>query len=214
MKRNLNFRFVKVLLVLSLGLTLTPFLFGGEKKMDTETAVFAGGCFWGMEEIFEQLNGVQDVVSGYSGGDAKSAQYGKVSSGSTGHAESIKITYDPKTINFETLLKVFFLVAHDPTELNYQGPDEGTQYRSAVFYMNDMQKELTEKTIMDLENKKVYKNKIVTEVTPYKAFYPAEDYHQDFMQKHPDNPYILYWDVPKVKMLKKEFPDLLKHKSM
>ena len=230
MKSNLNLGFAKVLIVLTLGLTLAPFLFGAEKKMqekpsnmakqepmmamDTETAVFAGGCFWGMEGIFEQLNGVKDVVSGYSGGDAKSAQYGMVSSGNTGHAESIKITYDPKTIDFETLLKVFFLAAHDPTELNYQGPDEGTQYRSAVFYMNNMQKELTEKAIMDLETKKVYRNKIVTEVTPYKAFYPAEDYHQGFMRMHPDNPYIMQWDAPKVEMLKKKFPGLLRHKGM
>ncbi|TFG62735.1 MAG: peptide-methionine (S)-S-oxide reductase MsrA [Spirochaetales bacterium] len=180
------------------------------KEAGTGMAVFAGGCFWGVEGVFEQLKGVTNVVSGYSGGEASTATYGQVGSGSTGHAESIEITYDSSVMNYETLLKVFFSVAHDPTELNYQGPDVGTQYRSAIFFMNDVQKQAAEKYIKLLDDAKVYPKKIVTEVTPYKAFYAAEDYHQNFMRNNPDYPYIVYWDLPKMERLKQEFPELLK----
>jgi peptide-methionine (S)-S-oxide reductase len=173
------------------------------------TAVLAGGCFWGMEGVFERLEGVKDVVSGYSGGDASTAHYEIVGTGRTGHAESIRIVYDPTRISYGTLLKVFFSVAHDPTELNYQGPDHGSQYRSAIFYANEEQKRVAEQYIRSLDRAKVFGKPIVTQVVPLKAFYPAEDYHQDFMDKNPNYPYIVYWDLPKVKELKQEYPQLL-----
>ena len=175
----------------------------------TQTAVLAGGCFWGVEAVFESLNGVVDAVSGYSGGDAETAYYNLVGTGRTGHAESVYVEFDPKVIDFETLLEVFFKVAHDPTQLNYQGPDHGTEYRSAVFYANDEQREITEKYIKRLEKAGAYSMPIVTEVTQLDAFYPAEDYHQDFMRLNPNHPYIVYWDLPKIKHLEKEFPGLI-----
>lgn len=180
------------------------------KEEGTAQAVFAGGCFWGMEGVFEDLQGVINVVSGYSGGKEPSPSYEQVSSGTTGHAESIEVEYDSSVISYETLLKVFFSVAHDPTELNFQGPDVGTQYRSAIFYMNEEQKQAAEKYIELLDKSRVYPKKIVTELTPYKAFYPAEDYHQNFMRNNPKYPYIVYWDIPKTERLKKEFPELVK----
>jgi peptide-methionine (S)-S-oxide reductase len=173
------------------------------------TAVLAGGCFWGMEGVFERLRGVEDVVSGYSGGDQSTAHYEMVSTGRTGHAESIRVIYDPSQISYGTLLKVFFSVAHDPTQLNYQGPDHGTQYRSAIFYTNEEQKRIAEQYIRTLERAKVFDKPIVTQVVPLKAFYPAEDYHQDFMDNNPSYPYIVYWDLPKVRQLEKEYPKLL-----
>lgn len=172
-------------------------------------AVFAGGCFWGVEAVFERLEGVVDVVSGYSGGSAETASYYKVGSGTTGHAESVRILYDSARINYETLLEVFFSVAHDPTQLNYQGPDVGTEYRSAIFYADDDQKRITERFIKEMEEKNVYDKPIVTQVVPLDEFYPAEDYHQDFMALNPNHPYILYWDAPKIAHLEKEFPELL-----
>ena len=175
----------------------------------TASAVFAGGCFWGVEAVFEQLQGVLSVDSGYAGGEAATAQYYTVASGTTGHAESVKVIYDPKQIDYPTLLEVFFTVAHDPTQLNYQGPDHGTQYRSAVFYENDDQKLLTEKYIAELEDRMVYPDPIVTEVSPLKAFYPAEAYHQDFLRLNPTYPYITYWDIPKLEDLNRKFPELL-----
>ena len=171
--------------------------------------VAAGGCFWGMEGVFERLRGVEDVVSGYSGGDQSTAHYEMVSTGRTGHAESIRVIYDPSQISYGTLLKVFFSVAHDPTQLNYQGPDHGTQYRSAIFYTNEEQKRIAEQYIRTLERAKVFDKPIVTQVVPLKAFYPAEDYHQDFMDNNPSYPYIVYWDLPKVRQLEKEYPKLL-----
>jgi peptide-methionine (S)-S-oxide reductase len=179
----------------------------------TQTAVIAGGCFWGMEGVFERLKGVKDVVSGYSGGEMSTAHYEMVGSGTTGHAESIQITYDPAQISYGTLLKVFFAVAHNPTELNFQGPDHGTQYRSAIFYANDGQKKVAEEYIRMLDAAKVYPKPIVTQVVPLKKFYAAEDYHQNFMDNNPDYPYIVYWDRPKVAALQKEFPDLVQKKS-
>jgi peptide-methionine (S)-S-oxide reductase len=174
-----------------------------------ETAVLAGGCFWGVEAVYEKLDGVFDVVSGYSGGSADTAHYNIVGTGTTGHAEAVQIMFDPEKISYETLLEVFFEVAHDPTQLNYQGPDVGTEYRSAVFYTNDEQKAATEKYISELAAKGAYSRPIVTEVIPIDEFYPAEDYHQDFMRLNPDHPYIVYWDAPKVEHLEKAFPELI-----
>jgi peptide-methionine (S)-S-oxide reductase len=175
----------------------------------TQTAVLAGGCFWGMEGIFERLKGVMDVTSGYSGGEAQTAHYKIVTTGTTGHAESIRVTFDPSSISYRELLKVFFSVAHNPTQLDYQGPDLGSQYRSAVFYANELQKRITEEYIRTLERERVYKNPIVTQVVPLKEFYQAEDYHQDFMVRNPNHPYIVYWDIPKVENLKKAFPEMV-----
>jgi peptide-methionine (S)-S-oxide reductase len=173
-------------------------------------AVLAGGCFWGVEAVFESLRGVKDVVSGYAGGSAADAQYEIVGSGRTGHAESVRITYDPAQISYGKLLQVFFAVAHDPTELNRQGPDWGTQYRSAIFYMSAEQKQVAEAYIEQLNRAKVFRHPIVTKVTALPAFYPAEDYHQDYIQHHPDNPYVVYNDLPKLGELRKKFPDLMK----
>ncbi|UCB44581.1 MAG: peptide-methionine (S)-S-oxide reductase MsrA [Spirochaetota bacterium] len=176
---------------------------------NTQTAVLAGGCFWGMEAVFEQLKGVTDVISGYSGGEAKTAHYKVVTKGNTGHAESIEVTFDPSTISYGKLLKVYFSIAHDPTQLNYQGPDVGTHYRSVIFYADEHQKKIAEEYIRTLDQAKVYKKQIVTELVPLEKFYPAEAYHQDFMERNPDHPYIVYWDVPKVEHLKKDYPELM-----
>jgi peptide-methionine (S)-S-oxide reductase len=178
-------------------------------KPENRTAVLAGGCFWGVEGVFERLNGVVDVVSGYSGGDEMTARYELVSMGNTGHAESVRIVYDPSRVSYGTLLKVFFSVAHDPTQLNSQGPDVGTQYRSAIFYATVEQKRVAEEYIRALEKSGVFNKKIATQVVPLKEFYPAEDYHQDFMDKNPDYPYVVFWDLPKIAHLEKEFPELL-----
>jgi peptide-methionine (S)-S-oxide reductase len=179
----------------------------------TQTAVLAGGCFWGMEGVFERLKGVVDVTSGYSGGEMSTAHYEMVGTGSTGHAESIQVKYDPLKVSYGTLLKVFFAVGHDPTELNFQGPDHGTQYRSAIFYANDGQKQVAEEYIRMLDRAKVYPKPIVTQVVALKAFYPAEEYHQHFLDNNPDYPYIVYWDLPKIANLQKLFPDLVVKKS-
>ena len=175
----------------------------------TQTAVLSGGCFWGMEGVFERLKGVTDVMSGYSGGEAATAHYEMVGSGLTGHAESIQVHYDPAQISYGTLLKVFFTVAHDPTELNYQGPDHGTQYRSMIWYANDGQKQVAEAYIKALDAARVYSQPIVTKVAPLKAFYPAEDYHQKFLDNNPTWPYIQYFDLPKIAALKKTYPELV-----
>ncbi len=172
------------------------------------TAVFAGGCFWGLEAVFEHVKGVSDVTSGYSGGTAKTADYETVSTGETGHAESIKITFDPAQVSYEQLLKVFFSVAHDPTELNRQTPDTGTQYRSAIFYADEEQKKLAESYIAELTKAKTFPRPIVTQVVALDAFYKAEDYHQDYLAHHPTQTYIVAYDQPKVENLQKQFPDL------
>lgn len=177
-------------------------------KDGQQTAVFAGGCFWGVEAVFEHVKGVSDVVSGYSGGAAENADYAAVSSGNTEHAEAVKITFDPKQVSYEQLLKVFFSVAHDPTELNRQGPDTGTQYRSAVFFTDGEQKKMTEKYVEELNTSGTYSSPIVTQIVPLEAFYTAEDYHQNYMVRHPDQPYIVTHDKPKVENLSKRFPDL------
>ena len=177
---------------------------------ETQQVVFAGGCFWGMEAVFESLKGVTNVVSGYSGGSRDSAHYEMVSTGTTGHAESVQVTYDPSQITFGQLLSVYFLVAHDPTELNRQGPDEGTQYRSAIFYANDEQKRAAQAYIKQLESAKTFSAPIVTQVVPLHGFYPAEDYHQHFVQRNPDYPYVVFNDLPKLKHLREQFPQLVK----
>lgn len=173
-----------------------------------QTAVIAGGCFWGIQAVFQHTKGVISATSGYSGGAAKTAEYELVSTGETGHAESVQITYDPSKITYGQLLRVFFSVAHDPTQLNRQGPDEGTQYRSAIFYATDEQKRIAEAYIAQLEKAKVFQRPIVTQVVALRAFYPAEAYHQDYAALHPNNPYIVYNDAPKIAHLREQFPDL------
>ncbi len=175
----------------------------------TQTAVLAGGCFWGMQGVFERLEGVLETTVGYSGGPAKDAHYEIVSTGATGHAESLRIVYDPARVSYGTLLKVFFSVAHDPTELDYQGPDQGTQYRSVIFYANAEQQRVAAQYIQALGGAKVFPKPIVTQVVPLAAFYPAEDYHQHFLDKNPDYPYIVFWDMPKIAALQRMYPRLV-----
>jgi peptide-methionine (S)-S-oxide reductase len=177
-----------------------------------QTAVFAGGCFWGVDAVFKHIKGVTKVVSGYAGGAAATAEYETVSTGRTGHAESVQITFDSSQITYGQLLRIFFSVAHDPTELNRQGPDEGTQYRSAIFYANEDQKRVAEAYIAQLNQAKAFRKPIVTQVTPAKGFYPAEAYHQNYLERNPGNPYIVVNDLPKLGELKKQFPDLYKGK--
>jgi peptide-methionine (S)-S-oxide reductase len=179
----------------------------------SDTAVFAGGCFWGVEAVFESLEGVTDAVSGYAGGSDASPSYDKVSSGTTGHAESVRVVYDPSRISYDQLLQVFFTVAHDPTQLNRQGPDVGTQYRSAVFYRNPAQREAAERYIGKLRDGKVWPGKIVTEVSALRGFHPAEEYHQNYLVRHPTQPYIVVNDMPKLEELRKRYPDLVRRTS-
>lgn len=178
------------------------------KAEGLQTAVLAGGCFWGVEGVFEHVKGVKEAVAGFAGGEKSTAHYDMVSEGNTGHAESVKITFDPTQISYGQILKVYFSVAHNPTEKNFQGPDHGTQYRSAIFYANDEQKKVAESYIRQLEEAKIYGRPIVTQVVPLKGFYAAESYHQHYMQNNPTSPYIMYNDMPKLTALKKEFPEL------
>ena len=173
-----------------------------------QTAVFAGGCFWGTQAVFERLKGVVDTTVGYAGGSKETATYDQVTTETTGHAESVEVVFDPSKITYGQLLRIFFSVAHDPTQLNRQGPDVGTSYRSAIFYENDEQKRIAEAYIAQLDAAKVFPKGIVTQVTPLKGFYKAEDYHQDYALHHPENPYILVCDRPKVAALKQQFPQL------
>jgi peptide-methionine (S)-S-oxide reductase len=175
-----------------------------------QTAVVAGGCFWCTEAVFNQIEGVEKVVSGYSGGERATANYDAVCGGRTGHAEAIEITYDPSKISYGQLLKIFFSVAHDPTQLNRQGHDIGTQYRSAIFYSDPEQKKIAEAYIKQLDQAKVFRSPIVTEVTPLKAFYPAEGYHQNYCSRNPQNPYVAGVAEPKVEKTREYFPELLK----
>ena len=179
----------------------------------TQTAVLAGGCFWCTEAVFEQLAGVKTVVSGYAGGDAAGAHYEIVGAGKTNHAESIEITFDPAKITYGQLLKIFFSVAHDPTTLDRQGPDYGHQYRSAIFYKDVEQKRVAEAYIKQLDEEKFFKKPIVTEVSALKKFYPAEEYHQDFVKLNPNHPYVRVNAFPKLDKLKKYYPSMLKGKS-
>jgi len=183
--------------------------FGGPRPVGGEqVAVLAGGCFWGVEAVFEHVRGVVRVTSGYAGGSKVSPSYEDVGSGRTGHAESVQIVFDPTKISYRKILEVFFSVAHDPTQLNRQGPDEGPEYRSAVFFADSAQKRDVDVYVAELTRAKAYSRPIVTEVAPLRAFYPAEDYHQDFAAKNPRNPYIVYNDLPKVEHLKQKFPEL------
>jgi len=173
-----------------------------------QTAVLAGGCFWGVDAVFKHVKGVSRVVSGYSGGAAQTAHYELVSEGDTGHAESVEITYDPAQVSYRKLLQVFFLVAHDPTELDRQGPDVGSNYRSVIFYANQRQEAIAKNTIAELDREHVFAAPVVTQVAPLKGFYPAEAYHQNFLELHPDNPYVVFNDLPKLKLLQEKFPTL------
>ena len=175
-----------------------------------EKAVFAGGCFWGTQTVFQQVKGVLHTEAGYSGGSAATATYAQVTTETTGHAESVEVTYDPAQITYGTLLRIFFSVAHDPTQLNRQGPDVGTSYRSAIFYTSDRQHTIAADYIQQLDNAHAFSGKIVTQLVPLKAFYKAEDYHQDYAVKNPNNPYIQICDVPKTAALKAQFPQLFK----
>jgi peptide-methionine (S)-S-oxide reductase len=181
---------------------------GGE-----QTVVFAGGCFWGVEAVFEHVKGVRSAVSGYAGGSTKSPMYASVSTGSTGHAESVQVVFDPAQVSLEQLLQVFFLVAHDPTQRNRQGPDVGTQYRSAVFFANAAQQRAVQTFVADLTQKKVFPQPIVTEITPLDTFYPAEAYHQGYLVRHPYEPYIVINDAPKLEHLRLAFPALYRETS-
>ncbi|MDB5029240.1 MAG: peptide methionine sulfoxide reductase [Candidatus Eremiobacteraeota bacterium] len=194
------------LALLAAALTAAP----AQASPRLEKAVLAGGCFWGVEAVFDELRGVTKVVSGYSGGNAMTAHYEVVGTGMTGHAESVEITYDPAHISYRDLLRVYFTVAHDPTQLDYQGPDHGSQYRSSIFYANEDQRRVAEATIRELTAKHAYAAPIVTKVVPLTGFYPAEAYHQHFLARNPTYPYIVYNDLPKLKELHKRFPALLK----
>jgi peptide-methionine (S)-S-oxide reductase len=174
----------------------------------SESAVLAGGCFWGVQAVFQHLKGVTRVESGYAGGERESAEYERVSVGNTGHAESVRIEFDPQQVSFGQLLQVYFSVAHDPTQLNRQGPDSGTQYRSAIFAQNPQQVEMARAYIAQLDAAHAFPRPIVTRIEPNKRFFPAESYHQDFLTRNPDNPYIVINDLPKVANLQRLFPDL------
>ncbi len=183
----------------------------------TETVVLAGGCFWGVEAVFDDLKGVSDAVAGYAGGSKSTAHYEIVSTGTTGHAESVQVTFDPAEVSFGKLLEIYFSIAHDPTELNHQGPDDGTQYRSEIFYTSDEQKRIADAYIQQLTDAKVFRHKIVTKVAPLQAFYRAEDYHQNYVlhcrQNSPvctNKPYVVYNDLPKLTNLRATYPELLK----
>ena len=180
----------------------------------TETAVFAGGCFWGVQAVFQHTQGVLNAVSGYAGGQKETATYASIGTGRTGHAESVQITYDPKLISYGKLLQIYFSVAHDPTQLNRQGPDSGTQYRSAVFYQDKSQRQVAESYIAQLDGANVFASKIVTQLTPLTAFYPAEAYHQDYATLNPRSAYIVRFDLPKIDNLKTMLPDLYRDKPV
>ena len=174
---------------------------------DTQTVVLAGGCFWGVQAVFQHTKGVTQVLSGYAGGTKETAQYNVVSSGRTGHAEAVQIRFDPRQISYGAILQIYFSVAHDPTQLNRQGPDEGPQYRSAVFYGDAAQQSVAQAYIAQLDKAGTFKHPVVTQLTPLAGFYPAEAYHQDYATRHPTNPYIVYNDLPKVENLKRLFQE-------
>ena len=179
-----------------------------------ETAVFAGGCFWGVQAVFQHTAGVLNAVSGYAGGAKETANYTMVTSGQTGHAEAVQVTYDPRQVSYGKLLQIFFSVAHDPTQLNRQGPDHGTQYRSALFWRDAGQKQVAERYIAQLEAARVFPGKIVTQLAALSAFYPAEDYHQDYATLHPQSPYIVAFDAPKIANLKQLMPEVYREKPV
>lgn len=180
----------------------------------SEVALLAGGCFWGIQGVFQHVQGVTSAVSGYAGGEADTAHYELVGSGDTGHAESVQVTYDPRKISYGKILQIYFSVAHDPTQLNYQGPDMGPQYRSTIFPMNDEQAKIAKAYIAQLDQAHVFSDTIVTTLEPGKAFYPAEDYHQDYLTLNPTSLYIVYNDLPKIENLKRIFPDLYREQPV
>jgi peptide-methionine (S)-S-oxide reductase len=180
------------------------------QKPGKQTAVFAGGCFWGTQSVFERVKGVLDTTAGYAGGSAATATYDQVTTETTGHAESVRVVYDPSKITYGRLLQIFFSVVHDPTQLNRQGPDVGTSYRSAIFYMNEEQQRISKAYIAQVDAAKIFPKPIVTQVVPLKGFYDAESYHQDYALYNPNNPYILVCDKPKIDALKEQFPELFK----
>ncbi|WP_339432133.1 MULTISPECIES: peptide-methionine (S)-S-oxide reductase MsrA [unclassified Pseudomonas] len=205
----------------------SAFSFGGEDAVvippptldevtqaHSETAVFAGGCFWGVQGVFQHVKGVQKAVSGYAGGAANTAEYERVSGGDTGHAESVQVTFDPTQVSYGNLLQIYFSVAHNPTELNRQGPDSGTQYRSALFPVNADQQKVAQAYITQLDAAHVFSKPIVTRLESYNGFYPAEDYHQDFLTEHPSYPYIVINDMPKVAQLKQLFGERYQEKPV
>lgn len=204
---------------LALGITLAPSLAAEEARAipapiedivasgPTEVAVLAGGCFWGVQGVFQHVEGVVQAVSGYAGGDGRTAQYEKVSSGSTGHAEAVRVTYDPTRVSFGRILQIYFSVAHDPTQLNRQGPDHGTQYRSAIFPQTAEQARVAKAYIAQLDTARAYDAALVTKIEPGRPFYAAESYHQDFMERHPSHPYIVINDAPKVEGLRRLYPE-------
>ena len=173
-----------------------------------QTAVFSGGCFWGVDAVFKHVKGVSNVVSGYAGGSAATAYYEQVSNGNTGHAESVRVRFNPAQVSYQQLLQVFFSVAHDPTQLNRQGPDVGSQYRSVIFYTGTEQQKIAQSYIRKLTAARAYSDPIVTQVVPLQQFYPAEDYHQNYLALHPNQPYIVIHDQPKLEQLRKQFPAL------
>ncbi|MGQ0741373.1 MAG: peptide-methionine (S)-S-oxide reductase MsrA [Alphaproteobacteria bacterium] len=187
-----------------------PALDAPKAKGPPQKAVLAGGCFWGVEAVFEHVKGVTSVVSGYSGGNRATAMYEVVGTGMSGHAEAVEITFDPAQISYGEILRIYFSVAHDPTQLNYQGPDRGPQYRSNVFYASAEQKRIAKAYIKQLESARVFSTPIVTRIDALSGFYPAEDYHQDFMARHPTYPYIVRYDRPKLENLKRMFPEYLR----
>jgi peptide-methionine (S)-S-oxide reductase len=187
-----------------------PMLDATPMSAGEDTAVFAGGCFWGVEAVYDHVKGVNRAISGYAGGDVVGPSYEQVSTGDTGHAESVEVIYDPSRVSYGKLLQIFFSVAHDPTQLNRQGPDHGTQYRSAIFFRNAQQQQTADSYIKQLTTAKTFSRPIVTQVAKLKAFYPAEEYHQHYLEHNPTQPYIVINDLPKVAALKKQFADVYK----
>jgi len=200
---NISYVLSSVLLIFSTGAVS-----GANAAPTEQTAVFAGGCFWGVDAVFKHVKGVTNVESGYAGGNATTAHYERVSEGNTGHAESVRVRFDPAKVSYQQLLQVFFSVAHDPTELNRQGPDTGTQYRSAIFYTSDEQQKIAQSTIQQLTTAHKFSAPIVTQVVPLQQFFPAEDYHQNYLALHPYQPYIMFNDMPKLDQLRKQFSGL------
>lgn len=203
--------FTTLITAMIVPLSLFTKAYGKEKNMSEhtiETIVLAGGCFWGVEAVFEHTKGVIRVISGYAGGSAQTAQYQAVSRGDTNHAEAVEVSYDPQKISLVQLLDIYFKVAHDPTQLNFQGPDHGTQYRSTIFFATKVQRETAQNKIRELNDQRFFSQPIVTTLEKLEHFYPAEGYHQDFAARNPNNPYIIIHDAPKVKRLKKIYPEL------
>ncbi|WP_432217668.1 peptide-methionine (S)-S-oxide reductase MsrA [Pseudomonas kribbensis] len=196
------------------GVAIPPPALDESTQAHSETAVFAGGCFWGVQGVFQHVKGVQKAVSGYAGGAANTAEYERVSEGDTGHAESVQVTFDPTQVSYGSLLQIYFSVAHNPTELNRQGPDSGTQYRSALFPVNADQQRVAQAYIAQLDAAHAYSKPIVTRLESYNGFYPAEDYHQDFLTEHPTYPYIVINDLPKVAQLKQLFAERYQEKPV